>query len=194
MRVGITLTSSLEVGQEYIDLTHHVATYLAEKGVGIVYGGTAYGMMIALGKTYKQAGGKDLNGILAKDLMRVTKNYVAYEGLDRTYIEETMEDRKRKIIDMSDALLILPGGYGTFEEIGTIVGGKANKIFNKPIVFYNYDGFYDTLLQYFNEIHAKQFSKISPEQLVLSSSDMDEILNYFQSYESKELVDKFVRS
>ena len=193
MRVGITLTASLEVGQEYIDLTRKIASYLAEKGVGIVYGGTAYGMMITLGETYKQAGGKDLNGVLAKDLMRVTKNYVAYEGLDHTYIEETMEDRKRKIADLSDALLILPGGYGTFEEIGTIVGGKANKIFNKPIAFYNYKGFYDKLLGYFDDIHAKQFSKISPDQLVLPSTDMDEILDYFKNYKAIDLVDKFVK-
>jgi len=191
MKIGITLTSSLEVGQEYIELTALVASSLAEQGMGIVYGGTAYGMMLTLAESYKEAGGVSLTGVMAKDLMRVTKDYVAYTQLDTTFLEETMEDRKRRIIEQSDAFLILPGGYGTLEEIGSIIGGRVNKLFDKPIAFYNHQHFYDTFFEFLDEIYSKRFSRISAQEFVYKANTLADILNYFQQYQKQELVDKF---
>lgn len=192
MRIGITLTSSLSVGQEYIDLTKTVATQLAKEGLGIVYGGTNYGMMATLGESYKLAGGNNLTGVMAKDLMAVTKGYVAFENLDATFLEETMESRKYRITQESDAFIILPGGYGTFEEIGSIIGGKVNKLYDKPIAILNYGGFYDTLIVFLGEMQTKNFSKIQVSDFVLITSSLDEILSYFKSYQPKELADKFL--
>ncbi len=192
VKIGITLTSSLSVGQEYIGLTETVAKTLAKKDYGIVYGGTDYGMMSTLASSYKAAGGRDLTGVMAKDLMAVTKGYIAYEGLDRSFLEETMEDRKHRIVELSDAFIILPGGYGTFEEIGSIIGGKVNKLYDKPIALYNFNGFYDTLITFLDEMQQKDFSKIPITEFVLVSDNLDEILDYFTTYQAKELEDKFV--
>lgn len=192
MNIGITLTSALDVGQEYIDLTENIAKKLATDGHGIVYGGTAYGMMSTLASAYKTAGGTSLTGVMAKDLMAVTKGYAAYEGLDASFLEDTMENRKHRIIEQSDAFILLPGGYGTFEEIGSIIGGKVNKLYDKPIALYNYNGFYDTLIAFLNEMQSKAFSKIPITEFVFISDNLDEILNHFATYQQKELVDKFV--
>ncbi len=192
MKVGITLTSSLSVGQEYIDLTREVAERLAGEKMGIVYGGTDYGMMSELAKAYKDAGGNDLTGVIAEDLMAVTKGYVAFGRLDKTYLEETMDDRKHRIVFESDAFIILPGGYGTFEEIGEIIGGKVNKLYDKPIAIFNYDGFYDTLIKFLDEMQQKDFSKVPLSDFVFIGSDLNDILNYFNNYHTKELADKFV--
>lgn len=192
MNIGITLTSALDVGQEYIDLTETVATRLANDGHGIVYGGTAYGMMSTLASAYKAAGGTKLTGVMAKDLMAVTKGYIAYENLDWSYLEDTMENRKHRIVEQSDAFIILPGGYGTFEEIGSIIGGKVNKLYDKPIALYNYNGFYDTLIAFLNEMQSKAFSKIPITEFVYISDNLDDILTHFATYQPKELVDKFV--
>lgn len=192
VKIGITLTSSLSVGQEYIDLTETVARTLAEQGHGIVYGGTDYGMMSTLASSYKAAGGTDLTGVMAKDLMAVTKGYVAYERLDTSFLEETMENRKHRIVEQSDAFIILPGGYGTFEEIGSIIGGKVNKLYDKPIALYNFNGFYDTLVTFLDEMQQKDFSKIPITEFVFISDNLDDILNHFTAYQVKELADKFV--
>lgn len=191
MRIGITLTSSLSVGQEYISLTKQVAEQLAAEKMGIVYGGTDYGMMSELAVTYKNAGGDDLTGVMAKDLIAITKGYKAFSGLDRSFLEETMGDRKHRIIIESDAFIILPGGYGTLEEIGDIVGGKANKIYDKPIAILNHEGFYDTLLEFLNEIKAKKFSKIPLDDFVFVGDNLDDILTHFKQYQTKVLADKF---
>ncbi len=192
MKVGITLTSSLSVGQGYIDLTRQIAEQLANEKMGIVYGGTDYGMMSELAKAYKNAGGSDLIGVMAKDLMAVTKGYVAFGGLDKTYLEETMDDRKHRIVSESDTFIILPGGYGTFEEIGEIIGGKVNKLYDKPIAIFNYNGFYDTLIKFLDEMQQKEFSKVPLSDFVYVSDNLDDILNYFHNYQAKELADKFV--
>lgn len=192
MKVGVSLTSSTSVGQEYINLTKQVAERLANEKMGVVYGGTDYGMMSELAKAYKASGGLDLTGVMARDLMAVTKGYVAFEGLDKTYLEKNMADRKHRMVMESNAFIILPGGYGTFEEIGEIIGGKVNKIYDKPIAIFNYGGFYDTFINFLDEMQQKGFSKVPLSDFVFVSSDLNDILNYFQNYQTKELADKFV--
>ncbi len=192
MRIGITLTSSLGVGDDYIELTKNVAEAIARQDNGIVYGGTNYGMMATLADSYKNAAGKELIGVMAKDLMTVTKGYIAYEGLDQSFLEETMEQRKQKIIELADGFIILPGGYGTLEEIGSIVGGKGNKLFDKPIAIFNYKGFYNKFIEFLQEMTDKKFSKIAYSDLLFTSDDLNAILKYLESYQPKELADKFI--
>ncbi|OGH90128.1 MAG: hypothetical protein A2537_03600 [Candidatus Magasanikbacteria bacterium RIFOXYD2_FULL_36_9] len=192
MKIAITLTSSLYVGQEYIDLTDAVAKKLAHENHGIIYGGTAYGMMLKLAESYKNAGGNYLVGVMSKDLMRVTKGYVAYTKLDEAYTLNTISERKDKIFTDADAVLILPGGYGTIEELITVVGGKVNKLFDKPIALYNHNNFYKTLILFFNELQKKEFSKIKFEDVVYVSDNLDDVLKYFKSYKPTNLADKFM--
>jgi len=193
MRVGITLTSSVEVGEEYIELTKMVAKNLAINNFGIVYGGTDYGMMKELAESYKSAGGKDLVGVMAEDLMNVTKGYKAYPTLDEKHIVPTMEDRKKTIIQLSDGFIVLPGGYGTFEEIGAIVGSKVNKLHSKPVAILNYKGFYNELIEFFKVLSKKCFSKIEFSDVVYINSDVQAIIKYLLEYTPSDIPDKFVR-
>ncbi len=192
MNIAITLTSSMHVGQEYIDLTRAVARTIAARGDSIIYGGTEYGMMQELAQSYRDAGGKELIGVMAKDLMAVTKGYKAYSQLDAQYIEETMGARKEKIMGLADAILVLPGGYGTVEELIDYVGGKVNKIYDKPIGILNYQGFYDTLSSFFDEIHTKAFSKIIFSDVAYISDNLHHIFAYIDQYKKTELKDKFI--
>ncbi len=192
MKIAITLTSSMHVGQEYIDLTRQVAQLIAERGDSIVYGGTDYGMMKELAESYKNAGGRELIGVMAKDLMAVTKGYKAYARLDEQHVEETMGARKEKILSLADAVLVLPGGYGTMEELIDYVGGKINLLYDKPIGILNYRGFYDTLAAFFDELHLKSFSKIKFSEVACISDDPTTIFKYVDVYQPVVLLDKFV--
>lgn len=191
-RIWITLTSSLDVDKKYIDLTHEIASKIAEKKLWIVYGWTAYWMMLELANSYKSNWGTDLVGIMAEDLMRSTKWYIAFDQLDEKHIVQTMEDRKKLIVEKSDWFLILPGWYGTIEEIGTIVWGRVNKLFDKPIAIFNLDGFYDELLSFFSMIKKDKFSKIDYKDICFISDNMEDILIYFKNNKKTELSDKFI--
>ena len=191
MRIGITLTSSMHVGDGYIELTKSVATSLATNNLGVVFGGTDYGMMSTLASTYKNNNGADLVGVMAKDLALVTKGYVPFDGLDEAIWCDTMGGRKETIIQKSDAFLILPGGYGTIEELADIFGGKVNKLYDKPIALFNYNRYYDTLIAFFDELYSKGFSKVKFSDIVHVSEDWDDILNYYLTYTHNEVKDKF---
>ena len=149
-------------------------------------------MMLELAKSYKKSGGSDLIGVIAKDLMKVTKNYVIFEELDEKYLVPTIEERKKTIIEKADAFLILPGGYGTLEEISTILGGRVNKLFDKPIAFLNLDGFYDNLFSFFSIVKKEKFSKIEYQELCFVSNSIEDIILYYKNYKKHELVDKFI--
>lgn len=192
MKLGILLTSSLAVGGEYIELTKLVSNKLAEQKIGIVYGGTEYGMMKELAVGYKNAGGPDLTGVMSRELESVTKNYKVFDGLDSIFWENKIVERTRKISDISDGFIILPGGYGALEEMTSIIGGKVNKLHNKPIVLFNYNNFYDKFLLFLEEMHARSFSKISFADVVYVCDDLDDALNYFKTYSSNIIPDKFV--
>lgn len=192
MKIGITLTSSLSVGEEYIQLTRDIAQMLARENFGVVYGGTDYGMMQEIANSYKKANGKELIGIMSKELESVTKNYKAFSGLDEAIWTDKIIERIRKINDIADGFIILPGGYGTLEEMMSIIGGKANKLHDKPIVILNYKNFYNDLIKFFDGMFEKQFSKISLKELVYICETTDDIINYFKSYSGTTLPDKFV--
>jgi len=110
MKIGITLTSSLSVGEEYIKLTRDVAETLARENFSVVYGGTDYGMMQEIAKSYREAGGKELIGIMSKELESVTKNYKAFPDLSEAIWTDKIIERIRKINDVADGFIILPGG------------------------------------------------------------------------------------
>lgn len=192
MRIGITLTSSLSVGQEYIDLTRTVATTLAQNNFDIAYGGTEYGMMKELAVSYKQSGGKSLLGVMSRELESVTKGYKAFEQLDETIWVQTIGERIREILNKSDGFIILPGGYGTLEEIGVIVGGKVNKLYDKPIILLNHAGFYDKYIAFLDEMVKKDFSKVNVRDIVFVTDSPAEIIEYFTSYSKAKIPDKFV--
>lgn len=182
----------MHVAEEYIVLTRLVAERFAKEGFGVVYGGTAYGMMKELAQVYKSHGGKHLVGVMAEDLIQVTKGYEAFSDLDDKYLEPNMEMRKYRIAKLSDAFLVLPGGYGSFEEFGSFMGGNINKLYSKPVVLFNYNHFYDTLVDFFEELVEKRFSKIGLREAVYVTEDMEEVVKYFKNYHQKDLVDKFV--
>lgn len=182
----------MHVGEEYIELTKETAKTLAMNNYGIVFGGTDYGMMSVLASTYKENGGKDLVGVMAKDLANVTKGYKPFPTLDESIWCNTMYERKATIAEKSDGFIILPGGYGTVEELGDFFGGKVNKLYDKPIAIYNYRSYYDGLISFFDELHQKEFSKVKFGDIVHITDCLDSILKYFSEYTSNEVADKFV--
>lgn len=194
MRIGITLTSSVNVDPEYTRHAREVGAALAKQFFGIVYGGTNYGMMGELAASYKENRGTDLVGVLAEDIMKVTKGYKAFDRLDDKFMMPTMEDRMRKIMELSDGFIIFPGGYGTLAEMDTFIGRKAEKLFDKPIVLYNLKGFYDKYIEFVRYMIESRFSKIPFESIVHTDDNMERVVDYFLTYKSNFVPDKFVQS
>lgn len=126
---------------------------LAKAGIRVVYGGGAVGSMGALANASLAAGGA-VTGIIPTFMVEVEW---AHKGLEDLRIVEDMHERKESMIGMSDAVIALPGGCGTLEELMEAVTWKRLGLFSGPIIILNQSGYYDSLLSMFRTCIDNRF-------------------------------------
>jgi uncharacterized protein (TIGR00730 family) len=117
---------------------------LAARGIGLIYGGAKVGLMGAAADAVL-AGSGYVIGVIPHVLVDLE---VAHEGVTELHVTTTMHTRKALMADRANAFIILPGGFGTFEEMFEVLAWQTLKIHCKPVVLLNVDGFYDTLLEF----------------------------------------------
>lgn len=192
MKICVFLTSATEIDESYQHAAAELGKQMAERGHEAIFGGTEYGLMKAFADSYKASGGKQLIGVLAEDLITVTKNYKIHPLLDQQILTPSMGERKNTLLAEADAFIALPGGYATFEELCTVIGARINKLFNKPVAVANINGYYNDFLAQMEKVHELKFSKIPSGDAIFSSEVLSEILSYFENYKHREMPDKFV--
>ena len=148
---------------------------ILKKKLQLVYGGAKIGLMGLVANTILKGGGY-VTGIIPKLL---SKKEIINKEVSNLIIVNNMHQRKKKMYDLSDAFIILPGGIGTLEEFSEITTWKILGIENKPIFLLNFDGFYDNLIQQFEVMEKYNFlySDILKEVIIINSiSDLDSFL------------------
>ena len=126
---------------------------LAREAITVVYGGAAVGSMRALADGALAAGGRVV-GVLPRFLIDTEP---PHPGLTELVLVEDLHERKRRMIDGVDAVVALPGGSGTFEELLEVITWKRLGLFLNPIVIVNQNGFYDPLLAQFQRAVEGRF-------------------------------------
>ncbi len=164
---------------EYLAAAREVGRELAERGLALVYGGGDIGLMGAVARSVHEHGGTVV-GVIPKAL---SAREVAGEGvqLDNCVFTDSMHERKAVMASLASAFVVLPGGFGTFEEMCEMVTWTQLGIHNKSVGLLNVCGFYDRLHGAFEHAVAEGF--IGRERLgilVMKSS-------------TKELLDELVR-
>jgi len=117
---------------------------IAGAGLGLVYGGASVGLMGAVADA-ALAGGAEVIGVLPEIL---AGSEIAHRGLTRLEMVPTMYERKARMVKLADAFLMLPGGYGTLDEMMEIVTWKQLRLHAKPCVLINTAGYWDGLLAF----------------------------------------------
>ncbi len=142
---------------EYLAAVRELARVCAERDLTVVYGGGHVGMMGALADEVLARKGRVV-GIIPRHLMRPE---LAHRGLTELHVVESMHERKRVMAERSDAFVVLPGGYGTFEEMFEMVTWLQLQLQSKPVGILNIEGYYDRLLDFLR--HAASEGFIRPE-------------------------------
>lgn len=138
--------SSNTTRPEYLDLASRFGAALAVRGIRLVYGGGAVGLMGRVAKAAHEAGGEVL-GVMPRFLER---REITYEAVPHRMVD-TMHERKHIMFEESDAFVVLPGGIGTLEEAVEMLSWRRLDLHKKPIVFLSEDGFWApffTLMQH----------------------------------------------
>lgn len=180
--VAIYCASSNKIRPSYIDAAERLGAEFAKHGLRLIYGDGGIGLMAAAARGALSEGG---------EVIGVIPQFMVDQGWNnpnstQTIITQTMHERKATICDMADAMVALPGGIGTFEELLECLTWKQLGLHNCPVVILNIDGYYDRLLscieymieeQMMRPIHRDMFTVVSqPEdviQAILSSPKWD---------------------
>jgi uncharacterized protein (TIGR00730 family) len=135
---------------------------IAAAGLGMVYGGARVGLMGTVADA-ALADGAEVIGVLPSVL---AGSELAHQGLTRLEIVDTMHQRKARMVALADAFVILPGGYGTLDELLEILTWAQLKIHAKPCVLINTAGYWNGLLDFLNTAVAAGFLKQSNRELL----------------------------
>ena len=142
--VAVFCASANGARPQYAAAAEELGRTLAECGIGLIYGGGKTGLMGAVADGAMAAGGYVV-GVIPHVLVDLE---VAHDGVSELLVTSTMHTRKALMAERADAFIILPGGYGTLEEMYEVLAWQTLKIHSKPVVLLNVDGFYDTMLAF----------------------------------------------
>ena len=128
----------------YRERASEVGRALAERSIGVVYGGGNTGLMGALADAALVAGGEVI-GVIPR---RLAEREVAHAGLTQLHVVETMHERKALMTELSDAFLTLPGGFGTLDELFEAITWRQLGFHDKRCGILDIDGYFDGLLAF----------------------------------------------
>ncbi len=148
---------------------------LAENNIRVIYGGGSAGIMGTIADSVMKHGGQ-VTGIIPKLLLEWE---VQHRGITELIICDDMHVRKKTIYSLCDAALILPGGFGTLDELFEIVTWNQLTIHDKDIFILNTDGFYNFLLQHIQLMKDEKFLYEEAEKRITVVNDPAELLEYF---------------
>jgi uncharacterized protein (TIGR00730 family) len=171
-RLAIYCGSATPADPRFIDSARRVGRTLAERGIGVVYGGGRLGLMGAVADSALAAGGEVI-GIIPQALVDLE---VAHRGLSEIRVVETMHQRKQAFTDLSDGFVTLPGGTGTMDELWEALSWAQLGYHAKPVGLLNVAGFYDGLLSFNATMAEAGFLRPQHRDILIASNDLDDLL------------------
>lgn len=172
MRICVYCASSERVDPVYLDAAFRLGATIARAGGTVVYGGGGKGLMAAVADGALSEGG-DVVGIIPRFMIDVEWQHPGVANLE---IVEDMRERKHRLLTHSDAVVAMPGGCGTLEELFEAITLKRLALYFNPIVLLNTRGFYDPLQAFMRNVIAERF--MNPEHLDMWSlvDEVDDVL------------------
>jgi uncharacterized protein (TIGR00730 family) len=156
----------------YLELGRDVGRGLAERGIGVVYGGGRLGLMGAVADGALEAGGEVI-GVIPHILVDTE---VAHRGLTELHEVPGMHERKRMFTDLSDGFVTIPGGTGTMDELWEALSWAQLGYHAKPVGLLNAFGFYDRLIAFWEHMGEVGFVREQHRGLLISDETLDGLL------------------
>ena len=178
-RIAVYCGSSNTVDPSYFELAAKVGRTLAERGIGVVYGGGRVGLMGAVADAALAAGGEVI-GVIPRRLQGLE---VGHTGLTEMHVVDGMPLRKSMMIHLSDAFIALPGGFGTWEEILEAATQAMLNYHTKPLGVLNLDGYYDPLRAMIDHAVGERFVRELHRDIVVFEPTLDALLDRLAAVE-----------
>lgn len=183
--ICVFCSASNGLDETYYTEAKKMGELLAKNGYNLVYGGSSLGIMGQISKAAKENGAKII-GVMPEKLHEICKHSNS-NIYDEYFVTKDMRERKAKMDELSDGLVVLPGGFGTLEEVSEMIVQKIIGYNNKPIVFLNTNHFYDNLFEFFEQIILEKFAQTKASYYYYLAQTPEEVIGYLQNYIPNEL-------
>ena len=185
--VCVFCASSANIDERYIDAARELGGMLAQNGWRCVNGGGAVGLMGAVTDGTLDTGG-EVTGVIPKFMV---DNGWCYDRLEDVIITADMHQRKQMMSEMADAVIALPGGVGTFEELLETLTWRQLGLVKVPVIILNTLGYYDNLLAMLNHAIAEGFMKASHASLWQVATTPAEAIALLENNQPMEFESKY---
>ncbi|WP_342084692.1 LOG family protein [Dyadobacter sp. OTU695] len=170
----------------YAEAAYQLGAALAKRNIKLIYGGGNMGLMGRVADGAMDNAGF-VTGIIPNFLAKLE---VAHKTLSELHFVETMHERKAKMVSMTDGVIALPGGYGTFDELFEILTWAQLRIFHGPVGLLNVNGFYDLLLLQLDKMVEEGFLRPDNRALLVVAEDPATLLEKMDAFRLQNAENK----
>ena len=178
-RLAVYCGSASPDDPRYIQHAHEIGAGLAERGIGVVYGGGRLGLMGAVARGALEAGGEVI-GVIPDAL---ANSEVANHDCTELHTVGGMHERKQKFTDLSDGFVTIPGGVGTMDELWEAVSWAQLGYHTKPVGLLNAFGFYDHLIAFNRHMADVGFVRPAHQGIILAADTLSALIEQMESYQ-----------
>ncbi|TLX73047.1 TIGR00730 family Rossman fold protein [Labilibacter sediminis] len=178
-RVCVFCASSSKVNDIYSKAANDLGVSLAGEGIAMNYGGGAVGLMGEISNAMLKNGG-EVRGVIPKFMVEVEWEH---KGVEDMIHVDTMAERKKLLVEDVDAVISLPGGTGTLEELFEVLSNKKLGLFNKPVILVNTNGFFNPLIDLLNKMIEEDFMRVEHGNLWTVVDDSKDVVEVIKNVE-----------
>ncbi len=176
MNIGIFCSANNSIEPVYFEKTAELGRWMGHNGHTLVFGGCNMGLMECVAKAVHQAGGHTIG---------VVPRIIEEGGRTSRFVDEqvnceNLSDRKELLLQHSDVVVALPGGIGTLDEVFTVAASHTIGYHQKPILLYNINGFWDSLIALLNDLSERGMVRGRWRDYILTASTLEELVAYFK--------------
>lgn len=177
-RICVFCGASTGTDPRYAEAARGLAETIVQRGLGVVYGGGAVGLMGVVADAARAAGG-EVTGVIPRHLV---DREIGHRGLDDLRVVDSMHERKAQMAELADGFVALPGGWGTLEELIEVLTWAQLGLHRKPVGLVNVTGYFDPLLAFRDAAVAAGFVRPEQRDLLLVENDAEALLDRFAAY------------
>ncbi len=174
MKHIVFFMSAADVAEKYMIPSLELIHASVSEGYGFIFGGSQTGMMKRASDTVQSLGGSIIAVTCKLFLDKCLTNHC------EQYIAEDVPERKKVLIQRSQAVVALPGGTGTFDEITDAIEARKFGVFKGPIVLLNIDRFWDGMISQYERMYRDDFLAIDPEKLFYIANSSEHAMDYIR--------------
>ena len=178
MNVCVFAASSSRIDNEYSKAASELGALLAEAGIHILYGGGGIGLMGKLADAALKKGGT-VTGVIPEFM--VSEGW-GHELVTDMVVTPDMGERKRRLFEKTDAVIVLPGGIGTLDELTEAITLKQLGLYKGPIIIINTSGFYKTFIEFIDQLVDGHFLRMEHKEIWEIVNTPEEAIRALNSY------------